>query len=98
MTALRLSRLQKRLLHGFDAESQRTNGGIARSPQELGLLRHPDTGNSSRSRRPLDRGGAPWGGRRGESGDCHPHSRRSQGRLSMYLRGEEEIKTIQNKR
>jgi hypothetical protein len=57
MTALRLSRLQKRLLHGFDAESQRTNGGIARSPQELGLLRHPDTGNSSRSRRPLDRGG-----------------------------------------
>jgi hypothetical protein len=58
MTAMRLSRLQKRILHWFDAEYQRTNGGIASSHQELVLILHHDKGNISRSLLPLERGGA----------------------------------------
>jgi hypothetical protein len=60
MTAMRLSRLQQRILHWFDAEYQRTNGGIASSQQELVLILQHDKGNISRSLLPLERGGRHW--------------------------------------
>ena len=37
MAAIRLSRLQKRILCWLDAEYQRTNGGLANSHQELAM-------------------------------------------------------------
>jgi hypothetical protein len=57
MAATRLSRLQTRILRWLDAESQRTNGGLANSHQELVLLLPHDKGNIRRSHRALEKQG-----------------------------------------
>lgn len=57
MAAMRLSRLQKRILRWLDAEYQRTNGGLANSHQELVLILPHDKGNISRSLRALEKRG-----------------------------------------
>jgi len=54
MAATRLSRLQKRILRWLDTEYKRTNGGLAKSPQELVLFLSHDKGNISRSLRALE--------------------------------------------
>lgn len=65
MAAMRLSRLQKRILRWLDAAYQRTNGGLANSHQEFVLILPHAKGNISRSLRALEkRGGLPLGARR----------------------------------
>jgi DNA-binding MarR family transcriptional regulator len=57
MAAIRLSRLQKRILCRLAAAYQRTKGGLASSHQELVIeLRH-DKGNLSHSLRTLEKRG-----------------------------------------
>jgi DNA-binding MarR family transcriptional regulator len=57
MTAIRLSRLQKRILRWLAAEYQRTNGGLTPSHQELVMQLQHDKGNLSHSLRTLEKRG-----------------------------------------
>jgi DNA-binding MarR family transcriptional regulator len=57
MAAIRLSRLQKRILCWLDAEYQRTHGGLANSHQELAMQLQHDKGNLSHSLRTLEKRG-----------------------------------------
>ena len=57
MAAIRLSRLQKRILRWLEAEYQRTNGGFANSHQELVMQLEHDKGNLSHSLRTLEKRG-----------------------------------------
>ena len=57
MSAIRLSRLQKRILRWLEAEYQRTNGGLANSHQELVMQLQHDKGNLSHSLRTLEQRG-----------------------------------------
>ena len=57
MAAIRLSRLQKRILRWLDAEYQRTNGRLANSHQELVMQLQHDKGNLSHSLRTLEKRG-----------------------------------------
>jgi DNA-binding MarR family transcriptional regulator len=57
MAAIRLSRLQKRILRWLEAEYQRTNGGLANSHQELATQLQHDKGNLSHSLRTLEKRG-----------------------------------------
>ena len=57
MAAIRLSRLQKRILRRLAADYQRTNGGLASSHQELLVALHHDKGTLSHSLRTLEKRG-----------------------------------------
>ena len=57
MAAIRLSRLQKRILRWLEAEYQRTNGGLANSYEELVMQLQHDKGNLSHSLRTLEKRG-----------------------------------------
>lgn len=54
MPAVRLSQLQKRMLHWLAADHQRTQGRITSSHQELVRALHRDKGNISHSLRTLE--------------------------------------------
>lgn len=57
MSAIRLSRLQRRILQLFAADDQRTNGGLSLSHQELVMKLPHDRGNISHSLRTLEERG-----------------------------------------
>ena len=57
MTAIRLSRLQKRILRLLAADYQRTNGGLSTSHQELVMKLQRDRGNLSHRLRTLEKRG-----------------------------------------
>ena len=57
MAAIRLSRLQKRILQLLAADYQRTNGGLSTSHQELVMKLPHDRGNLSHSLRTLEKRG-----------------------------------------
>jgi DNA-binding MarR family transcriptional regulator len=57
MAAIRLSRLQKRILRRFAADYQRTNGGLASSHHERVVELQHEKGNLSHSLRPLEKRG-----------------------------------------
>ena len=57
MAAIRLSRLQKRILQLLAADYQRTNGGLSTSHQERVMKRPHDRGNLSHSLRTLEKRG-----------------------------------------
>ena len=57
MAAIRLSRLQKRILRRLAADYQRTNGGLASSHQELVVELQHDKGTLSHSLRTLEKRG-----------------------------------------
>jgi DNA-binding MarR family transcriptional regulator len=57
MAAIRLSRLQKRILRWFAAEYQRTKGRLANSHHELVMPLQHDKGNLSHSLRTLEKRG-----------------------------------------
>lgn len=57
MAAIRLSRLQKRILRRLAADYQRTNGGCASSHQELVVELHHEKGNLRHSLRTLEKRG-----------------------------------------
>jgi DNA-binding MarR family transcriptional regulator len=57
MAAIRLSRLQKRILRLLAADYQRTNGGLSTSHQELVMKLQHDRGNLSHSLSTLEKRG-----------------------------------------
>jgi DNA-binding MarR family transcriptional regulator len=57
MAAMRLSRLQKRIVRRFAADYQRTNGGLASSHQDLGVELQHEKGHLSHSLRTLEKRG-----------------------------------------
>jgi DNA-binding MarR family transcriptional regulator len=57
MAAIRLSRLQKRILQLLAADYQRTNGGLSTSHQALVMKLPHDRGNLSHSLRTLEKRG-----------------------------------------
>ena len=57
MAAVRLSRLQKRILWWLRADAQRTQGRIVSSHQDLARTLQHDKGNLSHSLRTLERHG-----------------------------------------